>query len=813
MKRFTSIFSSGFLSEWRSIVRGLVRRPSYAVASIVMLVLALAANGVAFGVVYGLLYRPLPFAQPNRLALVMEYNAKTGRPNIPSASYRLYHTLKEHPRDIAGVGLGEHGDTSPVEINHTTHAVFYNEVTSATFSTLGTQPILGRLPSAASGKVGGPGEAVLSYGLWQSAFNSSSAAIGQTLKVHGASYRIVGVMPRHFFFPFGGIQMWITEAITPAMIQSPHFNSLVVVRLKPGVTITQFNRRLDTAVRTQMLREMTPSERSRAIKQGYTIAAGLNRSGLLAFFGGSTGAWLLQAAALFLLLLALANTINLTLVRQQARLPELATRYVLGAGRARLLSHAATEAVLLVLIAGGLAILLAWVGITGINARGIIPQFSPFYMSFGAPEIGCIVILMAIAVLCLTTASGGVARTRRLLGAVGRSPSASHARGIALMQRTLAAVQTGLACVLLIAGVLLSVSLWNLFTKALGFQPQNRVALQVFLPRTATLEAAWKQVQPALAALPEVESAAASRQIPYSSYGGDFSSISAKDGRSLHNHPAIVRAVSATSTFFRTLGVPLLHGSLYGDTGFEKKHGIIISAGLAKRLFGTKNAVGHTITEGSYRLRIVGVAQNLSWQATPQAGIAGIVYRPLNSPGYSGFMDVTARIHGNATAAITVIERTIKQTLPGSAVYQTHTMENLIRHGLAFRAVAAGLVGAFAILALILAMLGVFAVTAFIVRRRLPEYGIRAALGASPSRLLRSGLRDAARALIPGLVVGLVCAWLLERVMSSFLYHISAAVIPVFVLGVVLIAVVTFAAALAPLACAIGAPVSRLLGR
>ncbi|MGH8128629.1 MAG: ABC transporter permease, partial [Gammaproteobacteria bacterium] len=428
MKRFNSTFSSGFFSELRSIVRGLVRRPSYAVASVVMLALALAANGVAFGMVYGFLLRPLPFAQPNRLVIAVEYNAASGPDSLPAASYQLYHALKGNPRDVSGVGLGETGDTAAIRINHTTRAVFFNEATPSTFATLGTQPLLGRLPSAESGKPGGPGEAVLSYGLWQSTFDGSSAAIGQTLKVRGASYRIVGVMPRHFFFPFGGIQLWVTEAITPAMLKETYLGHEVVARLKPGVTLQQFNQTLDTVVRAQILRGMTPSERSTAIKNRYTIEAGFYRPGLLAFFGGGTGPWLLQAAALLLLFLALANTANLTLVRQQERLPELATRHVLGARRTRLLGHAATEGVLLVLLAGGLAILLAWAGINGINAFGIIPQFSPFYLSFGAPEIGCIVVLMAIVVLCLTAASGGLARTRRLLGAVGRSPSASHAR-------------------------------------------------------------------------------------------------------------------------------------------------------------------------------------------------------------------------------------------------------------------------------------------------------------------------------------------------------------------------------------------------
>lgn len=808
MKYFTSIFSSNYFSEWRSILRGLMRRPSYAVASVVMLSLALAANGAVFSVAYGFLLRPLPFATPQRLVMTTEYNAAQGVGPIPGASYRLYHALQQNPTDIAGVGVAEHGDTAPVEINHSTRAIFYNEVTPSAFSTVGARPAIGRLPSAQAGKPGGAGEAVLSYGLWQSAFSGSPAAVGQMVKINGTSYRIVGVMPRRFFLPFGGIQMWVTEAVTPAMLKNTGPNRFVIARLAPGVTLAAFNARLE-AVRARLLRGMTPSARSKATKQGYTIRAFPMGPGLRAYFGGGTAIWLLQAAALLLLLLALANAVNLTLVRQQDRLPELATRYAMGASRAMLLRHMAMEALGIVAVSGDLALLLSWASIAAINGFGIIPQLSPFYIAFGAPVIGSVLVLMGVSVLCLVAAAGGVGRTRRLLASIGHGPGAGRGRGIAIMQRTLGAVQTAFACALVITSLLLGTSLWNLFTRPLGFQPQGRVAMQVFLPQTSDPATAWREVAPALSALPEVKSAGASRQIPYSSYGTDFGRISSKDGQSLGGHPLLVRTVSATDTFFHTLGISLLHGRLFAATGTGDKHGVVISARLAKRLFGTTNAVGHTI--GGQR-HIVGVVRDVLWQANPSANIAGIVYRPLSSPGYPGFMYVTARFRGSAPAAIAAIKRTIKQAVPGSAVYQTHTMENRVRNGLALRAVAAGLIGAFAILALILATLGVFAVTAFIVRRRLGEYAIRAALGATPARLFKAGIRDAARALVPGLVVGVICAWLLHQMMAGFLYHTSAATIPVFVITVIVIAAVTFVAGLAPISHALKTPLRDLIG-
>jgi predicted permease len=802
---------SDFGAEWRSVLRGLARKPGYAVASIVMLALALTANGVVFGVVYGFLLRPLPFAAPQRLVSVTEYDAALGGPGpIPSATYSVYHALRQHPKDIAGVGVAEHGNTAPVKINGTTRAIFYNNVTPSAFRTVGTKPVIGRLPSVQSGKPGGAGEAVLSFGLWQSAFNGSRAAIGQTVKIQDTSYRIVGVMPRRFFLPFGGIQMWVTEAVTPAMLKNPNANQFVIARLAPGATLAAFNARLGS-VRAQMLRGVTPSARTHAIKQGYTIQAFPLGPGLRSYFGGGSVVWLLQAAALLLLFLALANAVNLALVRQQDRLVELATRYALGASKARLLRHAATEALFIGAASGGLALLLSWAAISGINGFGIIPQFSPFFVAFGAPVVVAILVLMAICVFCLIAASAGVMRTRRLLATIGHGPGASHGRGVAIMQRTLTGVQTALACALLIASFLLGLSLWNLFTRPLGFQPQRRVAIDVFLPQSSTPATAWRQVAPALAALPEVRSAAASRQIPYSSYGTDFGEISGKDGQSLGAHPLLVRTVSATGTFFPTLGITFLHGRLFGKTGAGNKHEVVIGARLAKRLFGTTNAVGHTINVRGARWRIVGVVQDVSWQAAASTRVIGVVYRPLDTPGYAGGMAVTARIRGSASAAQAAIKKTIKRAVPGSAIYQTHTMENLVRNGLALRAVAAGLVGAFAVLALILAALGVFAVTSFIVRRRLPEYGIRAALGATPRRLLLTGVRDIARALVPGLVVGLICAGLLYRAMGSFLYQVSAAAIPAFVIGVVLIVAATFAAAFFPLSRAARAPINRLL--
>lgn len=801
---------SGSLLQMHGTLRRLVHKPGYAAASVAMLALALAANGAVFSLVYGFLLRPLPYAAPQRVAMVTEYDAARGMGPYPTATYRAYHALRESHAGFSDAGLADTGGTAPVEINGTTQAIFYDTVTPSAFPAVGTRPLVGHWPSAQAGKPGGAGEAVLSYGLWQSAFNGSRAAVGQMLQVRGTSYRIAGVMPPHFFLPYGGIQMWITEAVTPAMITSGD-SGFIIARLAPHTSLAAFNTRLE-AVRARLLSTMTPSHRREATKQQLTLRAFRVGPGLRSYFGGGTAVWLLQGAALLLLFLALANTVNLTLVRQQDRLPELATRYAVGASRGRLLRQAATEAIFIVSAAGALAMALTWAGITGINTFGVIPQFSPFYIDFGLPVAGFILALMLVSALCVVAATGGVARARRLLATIGHGSGTSHGRGVAIMQRALTTVQTGLACALLIAAFLLSMSLWNLFTRPLGFQPQQRVVMQVFLPRTSTPAAAWRQLAPALSALPQVDSAAASRQVPYSSYGEDFSRISSRDGRNLGDHPAVVRLVSATNSFFDTLAIPLLRGGGFSADGTGANRDVIVSAGVAKRLFGTTNVVGHTIRIGSHPLRIAGVAGGIVWQASPQNDVAGIIYRPLDSEGYAGFVDVVARIHGSAAAAIPVIQRTIRHTLPGSAVYRTHTMGNLVRGGLALRAVAAGLVGSFAVLALILATLGVFAVTAFIVSRRLGEYGIRAALGASPKRLLRAGLRDAARTLVPGLALGLACAWLLERVMASLLYRVSSAVIPVFAFGVVLIAVVTFVAALAPLSRASRAPIRNLIG-
>ncbi len=802
---------SNLATESRGTLRGLVHKPGYAAASIVMLALALAANGAVFSLVYGFLLRPLPYAAPQRVVMVTEFDAARGNNIYPTASYRVFSALRENRGGITDAGVAEMSDTAPVEINGTTQAIFYDEATPSAFATAGTQPLIGRLPSAQAGKSGGAGEAMLSYGLWQSAFSGSPKAIGQMLKIRGTSYRISGVMPPHFFLPYGGIQMWITEAVTPAMIKNGGRSHIVLARLAHGVTLSAFNTRLQ-AVRDRLLDAMTPSQRNKASKQGFTVKAYKFGTGLRKYFGGGTAIWLLQAAALLLLFLALANTVNLTLVRQQDRLPELATRYAVGASRSVLLRHAAMEATFIVTISGGLAILIAWAAITGINVFGVIPQFSPFYIDLGTPVIGFILVLMLITALCLIAATGSVAHARRLLATIEHGPGATHGRGVAIMQRILTASQAGLACALLIAAFLLSTSLWNLFTRPLGFQSRKRVVMQVFLPQTSNPVSAWRQFAPSLSALPQVQSAGASRQVPYSGYGADFSDIFAKDGQSLGDHPAAVRYVSATNTFFGTLAIPLLHGRLFAKTVSSANKEAIVSASLAKRLFGTTDAVGHTIQVGPNQLRIVGVVQDILWQAKPRNDIAGNLYRPLSSKGYSGFVDITTRIHGSAAAAIPIIRKTIMHALPGSAVYQTHTMENLVRGGLALRAVAAGLVGAFAILAFILATLGVFAVTAFVVSRRMGEYGIRAALGASPNRLLKAGLRDAARSLMPGLLAGLVCAWLLERVMASLLYQVSSAVIPMFVMGIVLITVATFAAALSPLTHATRTSIRGLIG-
>ncbi|MGH8162403.1 MAG: ABC transporter permease, partial [Gammaproteobacteria bacterium] len=754
---------SGLVTEARSVMRGLVHKPGYPIAAWVMLGLAVAANAAVFAIVWGFLLKPLPYVQPNQLSVVRERLPEIGI-NYPLVTVKDYLALKQGLRGIANTGLAAGPDGAPVKIAGHTRLLGFEQMTPSLFRTLGVQPILGRLPTANAGQPGGPPEAVISWRLWQSAYGGKRNVLDRTLKVNQKTYRIVGVMQRNFLSKVGGVDAWLPYVITPSRAQSSDLNYWMVVRRKPGVSPHQLNLELQSQ-RDRLLAKTTPEKRARVVAEGFTVDARPLHAVELSYLGFRELPWLLQAAAGLLLLLALANTVNLGLVRQRARQHEFALRSVLGASRGGLLRLILIEHLPIALAVGITAMLLAWAGISTLHAFGLPGSFSPFQITLAPAVIAFTWILAALAILVVTLGPAFLASGKKLLGTLGHGPTASGGKGARRVQRMLGTVQIALACALVIAGGLLSISLWRVLSQPLGFATQHRIEATVILPHHVKKSDAWTALEPQLRKLPRISSVAATDMIPFSQVGRDVGSVTpAGAGKTARPVPVEIPSVSAK--FFATMGIEFLAGRPFSPEEIQNQSPVaVVNASVAKRFFGSVNgAMGKELSLGK-PVRIIGVTRDVTWQPMPDQYNPGTVYVPWGS-NQAGLLIVVAKTRGPSAPLAGSFKKQIERALPGSAVMRVTTMPNQVKGASVFRAAGAGMVGAFAALALLLAALGVFAITAFIARARLGEYGIRAALGAGPAALLRLGFREAGWLLAIGLPIGLAGAYLLGRVIA-----------------------------------------------
>lgn len=801
---------SSIVSELHQVLRSFRRRPGYALAALVMVGLAVAANTTVFSVLYGFLWRPLPYPQASRLAAVREQLPAAGFTG-PIVSVKDYLGLQRSLHGVASAGLATWTTTSPVSIGGETELLKYQAVTPSLFKTLGISPVLGRFPSAAAGKVDGPPEALISQALWQSAYAGRRSVLGKSLELNGKSYRIVGVMPRRFFFEQAGIGVWVPFVLTPTRRRDGNINYWMVVRRSPAVPLARLNLELGR-YKQQVLARESPSQRDRHLKGGFTIDARPLRTVLLRELNFETLPWLLEGAATLLLLLALANTVNLAVVRQRARQQQFAVRHVLGATGADFLRLVALEHLPIFVAVAVVSLLLAFAGISALHAFGLPPAGSPFHVTLDLPVVGLCGLLSLIALVLVGLGPALIAgRQRELAGTSGGTATASNP-GARRFQRGLGAVQVALACVLVVSGGLLGISLWRILTQPLGFDPHHRVVAEIYLPGNIDRRSAWSAVRTRLMQTPGVDNVAATNLVPFAGGGNIQAGVAPHDVPSSGNIGANLRLVEPS--FFSTMRVELLAGRTFNEAE-EASHArvVVINAALARRFFGSvPAAIGKPLNLGGSR--IIGVTRGVTWQATPDQYRAGTVYLPWSVPLSVGsdVIEAVIQTHGPRSAVLGSLRTAIRKGLPGTAVFKFSTFSKLMRRASALQSAGAGIVGAFATLTLLLAALGAYAITAFIARGRLREYGIRAAVGAGPTALLQLGLAEALWLLGIGVPIGLGGAYLMGRAMESILFHTPAVDAGVYLGGLGVIVAAVLLAAWRPAARAARTPIRQLLG-
>ena len=771
--------------------RGIRRAPVFSIAVVITLALAIGATTGVFSVVNAVLLRALPFRDPSQLVLL--HQAIGTNP----AGFSAPDLLAFEPR---AAGLFEsiaayrnrEWELSGVE---PPERVTVTRATSTLFETLGVRPALGRAFTREDEAAAQP-VAVLSDGLWARKFARDPAAIGRAIHLDRRAFTIVGVMPRGFTFPYRGpllnnvpADVYLPLSFTQrerAMFGAMYNNS-VVARLKPGVTTAQADAETRALVQSNA-REIYPA----------------SLSGLAGILGGSatpfsdeiigrskTALWVALAAVVFVLIIACTDIASLMLARAMGREREIAVRSALGAGRSRIIRQLLAESGILA-VAGSVFGLLLAVGMS----RALVVLAPPTLPRLNEIGIDARILLFAAALTVLTAVLCGILPALELsrphgeaLKEGGRTSTSQRERRVFA---ALVGAQLAIAVVLLVGGGLLLRSFSKLMAVDPGFRPESVLTLATSLPAQAYRDAAsvrgfYARLLDDLSQVPGVSAASTSTDLPLGVRERRAFTIELESAATRELSHAVSH-VWVAGRYFDAVGIPLKRGRFFGtEDAAASEPVVIINETLARQFWGTADPVGQRLawggpTDHAPWMRIVGVvgdvkhgplnSETIPQTYTPWVQVSdGMIAE--NVLGIFRSQRVALRSDVEPTALADTVRKRIRALDPALPVTSVLTMDEIVQRSAAVERFNAVLVSLFAALALLLAAIGIGGMLATSVSRRLPELGVRLALGAQPRTLVAMVIRQGMVVATAGLAVGLLSAWLLSRVLSSLLFEIS----------------------------------------
>jgi predicted permease len=770
---------SSWMETLRSAIRSFRNRKMFALVTVLLLSLALAATNIMFTLIDAVLLRPLPFTESQRLAWLTSV-----RPDRDDGPFSMpdFRDLRDRNQtaELAAVSRWSAilSGSGPADRLQGVRA------TANLFQLLGVRPEAGRLLVPADDEEADRRVVVITNALWRTRFGGDRGIVGQTVTLDNRAYEIVGVLPATFQLPVyadAGVFGPLAPEFHPSKATRNSVNFLSLIgRPKPGVTIEQMQADLSGVAR-QMASEFPETNgRKLAVKatplqQRYT---GNVRSSLL----------ILLAAVLMVLLIACANLANLVLIQLAARESELAIRTALGATRLNIVRQLAAENLLLALSGG----LLAFVATR--SAVPVLMRFLPTQMPRSG-EIGVAgqVFLFSLAMAALSALLFGVlpalhwrAASGGLLGS-GRSSSTSM-RGTQI-RNVISAGQIAVSVVLLISTALLAKSFLRLQDAELGFEPASVLTARVSLPMAGYKSAAdivrfSDSFREKLAATPGVVAVGMTNVLPLSGVIASIHFSTEGPVLSQGNAPlAQFRVV--TPDYFRSMGMSL-EGRDFADQDASGSEPVaIINRELATRYFSAGNALGTRLTfehfgdAGQQTVRVVGIAANVKHFAideTPSFDIY-IPLRQINegvTPWLAGNHFWVIRTSVKPSALRDQVRATLAGVDKGAGASEVEGMDWYLRSALSVRRFNLALIAAFGLTSLLLAVTGVYAVLSYSLALRRREIGTRIALGASPTQILQMVLAQAARLIAAGLIVGAAAALGLTQVMRGLLFGVRA---------------------------------------
>jgi putative ABC transport system permease protein len=775
----------------RFALRTLRKTPGFTIVAVVALAIGIGGNTAIFSLVDAVRARALPYQEPERLVQLWGnvQRARVERRGTSYPDYADWHAQATSFEEMAALD----GGTMTLFTTEEPERLSVELVSPGYFSILSVAPAQGRTIRPEEDVVGNPANVVvLSDGLWRRRFGSDPAIIGKQITLNTRVCTVIGIMPPGFKGLTDSAELWAPFAFTgsaQAMANRGSRGFAPVAKLKKGVSLAAAQSEMDAiARRLEAAYPQTNEKRGVEVSPLDVELVGALRPALS----------MLMAAVAFVLLIACANVANLLMTRSEARRREIAVRTALGAGRGRLLRQLITESCVLTVIGAAVGLLLAQASIGALLAASPVT-----FPSFVAPTLDLRVAAFTIGVslacgILVGLAPGLQAKAVDLSNMLKEAARGSGGKRSQQVRGALVIAEVSMAVVLLIGAGLMIRSVRNLMALDPGFNPSSVLTLRVNIPRAS---AAAVQPSPAGApstppappplvvqarslvqrvrAVPGVVAATLSNDLPLDgSAGAVFYTAEGQPAVNAQNIPrAYIHAVSPD--FFATLGIPLTQGRTFTDNELiPQATAVIVSDQVVKRFWPGQDPIGKRIKFGAVDsnnpwLSIVGVAGDVKYRGLPE--------NPTKDPDiYTPFVDrntvaaIGVRTAGPPTAVASAVRSAIRAADPSITVYSVRSMDELIGNQTAQSRFIMWLMGAFAAIALSLAVIGIYGVMSYLVAQRTREIGVRLALGAAGGDILRLVVGNGARLIAVGIVGGVAAAFVLKRLVSTLLFGVTA---------------------------------------
>jgi predicted permease len=765
--------------------RSLVRSKGFALAVTVTLAACIGVNVAIFAIVNSVLLRPLPVPNAQELVLMSNRYPRAGVGYLYNSSSGDYYDRLEKVSALAQQAEFRFSDLT-TDINGTPEREKGMTATPTLFPLLQVPVLLGRAFTPAEGEIGAEQNVILSYGLWQQLYAGDRGVVGQSLRLSGRPFTIVGVMPRNFVFIDPEVRLWIPAAFTAEEKTVHHRNNWYDIgRLKAGATIAQVKAQVDALNVINL--EKFPQMKEILINAGYYTA--VDPLADMVVGDVKEPLRLLWAGSIFVLLIGALNVANLALARLSLRKKELATRLALGAGRGQLMRQLLVENMILAVVSGicGVAVgalLLRLIAFIGLNyfPRAYEVRVDAPVMTFGlamAMAAGVMISGLSLAGLSIQKFHGVLRDDER---------TGTGAKGNRRVRQSLVVAQIGFAFALLVGAGLLLASFRELLRVDPGFKVDGIITASISAPQSKypdapQLKTLIDRSLEAIRRTPGIESAGATTTIPL---GGNYndSVIMAEDyemkpGESLVSP----RQVSVTPGYMETMGVGLVSGRYFQESDNRNSPPVmLVDETLAKRFWPGRDPLGHRMYEPDPRnpakarevtYTVVGVVrsvrlEDLSGKGNPE----GAYYFPLSQHVQNDFT-IAARTAGDAAQLANSIRAQMATVDPELALFDVRTMEQRTELSLSSRRTSMLLGLSFGVLALFLAAVGIYGVLAYLVAQRQREIGIRMALGSTRSGIVKLVLREGFVLVGIGLAIGIAASMSLRTVVASEIYGVG----------------------------------------